>query len=368
MDNFASIYENYINALNKFPAIMSFAVLCSTFVLFSFALSWIWKNVLIRFADKTSTNLDKFLFSATRLSAQLVFIAAGFSFSWKLYGKAITKIFESYEAIEIDFVRNLFDHGFYLILAFSVTLFLWNVVFSIIRWYEIDIATKTETPLDEKVIPSIRKILKVVFLIVFILVVASHFGKPLSGIWAAAGIGSLAVAFAAKDTLANIISGIIIIIDRPFLLGDRIELADGTYGDVVEIGIRSTKILSFDNTIYILPNAEISNKRITNHAYPDFKIKIRHTVGVAYGTKIEKVKEIVNDILDKHPSVLNDPEWGIYFREFGESSLNFLIIYWVSDYKKKFDTIDKINTEINNRFIEENIEIPFPQRDVHMKK
>ena len=368
MENFAGIYENYIAILNRFPAILSFAVLCSTFVLFSFALGWVWKNILIRFADKTSTNLDKYLFSGTRLSSQFVFIAAGFSFAWKLYGKAITEMFSVIEAFDIDFVGNLFDHGFYLIFALAVTLFLWNVIFSIIRWYEKDIARKTETRFDEKVIPTIRKILKVVFLLVFIMVVASHFGKPLSGIWAAAGIGSLAVAFAAKDTLANIISGIIIIIDRPFLLGDRVELADGTFGDVVEIGIRSTKILSFDNTIYILPNAEISNKRITNHAYPDFKIKVRHNVGVAYGTKIEKVKSIINDILEKHPSVLNNPEWGIYFMEFGDSSLNFLIIYWVSDYKNKFEIIDKINTEINNRFLEEKIEIPFPQRDVNLRK
>ncbi|MFC1551684.1 mechanosensitive ion channel family protein [Candidatus Latescibacterota bacterium] len=368
MENFTGIFDNYIRILNGFPAILSFVVLCSTFVLLSFALGWIWKNVLIRFADKTSTNLDKYLFSATRLSAQAVFIAAGFSFAWKLYGKAITQMFSKIEAFDIDFVRNLFDHVFYLIFALSVTIFLWNIVFSIISWYEKDVARKTETRLDEKIIPTIRKILKVVFLLVFIMVVASHFGKPLSGIWAAAGIGSLAVAFAAKDTLSNIISGIIIIIDRPFLLGDRIELADGTFGDVVEIGIRSTKILSFDNTINILPNAEISNKRITNHAYPDFKIKIRHKIGVAYGTKIEKVKTIVNDILDKHPSVLNNPEWGIYFMEFGDSSLNFLIIYWISDYTRKFETIDKINTEINNRFLEEKIEIPFPQRDVNLKK
>ncbi|MFC1540895.1 mechanosensitive ion channel family protein [Candidatus Latescibacterota bacterium] len=368
MNSFNSIFNNYIGILNRFPAILSFTVLCFTFVIFSFALGWLWKNVLIRFADKTSTNLDKYIFSSTHLSARLVFIAAGLNFSWKLYGKAITKMFAVIEAFDIEFVGNLFYHVFYLILAFSITLFLWNVIFSIIHWYEKDIARKTESRLDEKIIPTIRKIFKVVFLIVLIMMIASHFGKPLSGIWAAAGIGSLAVAFAAKDTLANIISGVIILMDRPFLLGDRIELSDGTFGDVVEIGIRSTKILSFDNTIYILPNAEISNKRITNHAYPDFKIKIRHKIGVAYGTEIEKVKAVINDILEKNPNVLNNPEWGVYFMEFGDSSLDFMVIYWVSDYTKKFEIIDKINTEINNRFNEEKIVIPFPQRDVYLKK
>ena len=358
----------FLNILNRFPAIVSFIVLFSFFIILSFMLRWVWKNVLIRFAERTSTNLDRYLFSATKSSAQSVFIAFGLNFSWNLYGEAIIQMLSGIENINIEFIGDIINHLCFLFLAFSIILFLWNVIFSFFDWYERDITRKTESKLDEKIVPTFRKILKVLLFIIIIMVMADHFNLPISKIWAMAGIGSLAVALAAKDTFANIISGIIILIDRPFLIGDRIELSDGTFGDVVDIGIRSTKILSFDNTIYILPNAEISNKRITNHAYPNFKIKIRHTIGVAYGTDIEKVKEIINDILDKHPSVLNNPQWGIYFMEFGDSSLNLLILYWVSDYKNKFDITDKINTEINNRFKEENIGIPFPQRDIHVIK
>ena len=358
----------FINMLNKFPAIVSFIVLFSFFIILSFILRWIWKNVLIQFAEKTSTNLDRYLFSATKGSAQLVFIAFGLNFSWNLYGETIIQMLSGIEDIDIGFVGNIVNHLCFLFLASSVILFLWNVIFSFFDWYERDITQKTESKLDEKIVPTFRKILKVILFIIILMVIADHFDLPISKIWAMAGIGSLAVALAAKDTFANIISGIIILIDRPFLIGDRIELSDGTFGDVVDIGIRSTKILSFDNTIYILPNAEISNKRVTNHAYPDFKIKIRQKIGVAYGTNIEKVKRIINDILDIHPGVLNNPPWGIYFMEFGDSSLNLLVIYWVSDYKSKFDIIDKINMEINNRFKEENITIPFPQRDVHILK
>lgn len=358
----------FLNILNRFPAIVSFIILFSFFVILSFMLRWVWKNVLIQFAEKTSTNLDRYLFSATKSSAQLVFIAFGLNFSWNLYGEAIIQMLSGIEDINIEFIGDIINHLCFLFLAFSIILFLWNVIFSFFDWYERDITRKTVSKIDEKIVPTFRKILKVILFIIIIMVMADHFDLPISKIWAMAGIGSLAVALAAKDTFANIISGIIILIDRPFLIGDRIELSDGTFGDVVDIGIRSTKILSFDNTIYILPNTEISNKRITNHAYPDFKIKIRQKIGVAYGTDIGKVKRIINDILDKHPSVLNNPPWGIYFMEFGDSSLNLLVIYWVSDYKNKFDITDKINTEINNRFKEENIQIPFPQRDIHVIK
>jgi len=283
-----------------------------------------------------------------------------------VYGDSIFAGLSTIARIDTVFFKNVIDHLCYLFLAFSVIILFWKAFFSIIDWYERDIARKTETRTDDKIIPTVRKILTVIFIVFIVMFISDHFKLPLSKLWAAAGIGSLAVALAARDTFANIISGIIILIDRPFLTGDRIELADGTFGDVIDIGIRSTKILSFDNTIYILPNAEISNKRITNHCYPDYKIKIRHNIGVAYGSDMDKIKEILNDILNKHPNVLNNPLWGIYFMNFGESSLDLLIIYWVSNYRNKFTITDEINMEIKKRFEEENIEIPFPQRDLHM--
>ncbi len=148
---------------------------------------------------------------------------------------------------------------------------------------------KTEATLDEKILFSVRKIFKMAIVIFAVMIIADHFELPFSKLWAVAGIGSLAIALAAQDSIANLISGVIILLDRPFLTGDRIELLDGTFGDVVDIGLRSTKIISFDNTIHIIPNAKISNQRITNHSYPDFKLKVAHNIGVAYGSDMEKV-------------------------------------------------------------------------------
>ena len=145
-----------------------------------------------------------------------------------------------------------------------------------------------------------------------------------------------------------------------------LELADGTFGDVTDIGLRSTKILSFDNTIHIIPNAELSMQRITNHTYPDIKLKVSHTIGVAYGSDMVKVKQIINEILLNKAEVLNDPPWGVWFTEFGDSSLNLLVRYWISDYREKFTIMDEINMEINRLFEKEGIEIPFPQRDLHI--
>lgn len=364
MEGFTQVLLEYIREL---PALPGFVILSIVVLAVSILIGWFWKRVLIKFAEGTRTNLDVIFFRATGSAVRILFIALGLSFVWSIFGEHILVSISTITDIEVSRAKHVIDHLFYLFRAFAMFVLIWKATFSILDWYFEEYASRTSTKLDDQVIFLVRKILKVAFIVIFILIIADHFGKNLPKVWAAAGIGGIAVAFAARETIENIISGATILIDRPFKVGDRIELLDGTLGDVIDIGLRSTKILSFDNTIYILPNAEISRQRITNHAYPDFKIKVKHEIGVAYGTDMEKVKIVLNDILDKHPHVLNKPPWGIWFTDFGDSSLNLLIRYWVRNYKDKYTVLDEINMEIKRRFEEENIEIPFPQTDVHIR-
>jgi len=352
------------------PAGFLFFAQVAVIILLSYVLSWFWRHVLIKIARRTTTNLDRMIFEATDRAAQMAFIFAGVNFSWKLYGSPLLSLLEEYDInlINIDKLLDYGDRFFSLLFALSLVFLTGKVVFAAVDWFDRDVAQKTESTFDEKILYSLRKVFKAIFFVATFLIFIEHIGLNLSKLWAAAGIGSLALAFAAKDTLANMISGVIILFDRPFLVGDRVELADGSFGDVVDIGLRSTKILSFDNTIFILPNAEISNQRITNHSYPDYNLKVAHTIGVAYGSDLDKVKEVLNGVLVDHPLVLNEPEWGIWFTTFGDSSLDILVKYWIKDYKDKFTVLDEVNMEINKRFEAEKIEIPFPQRDVHIIK
>jgi len=109
-------------------------------------------------------------------------------------------------------------------------------------------------------------------------------------------------------------------------------------------------------------------QRITNHTYPDIKLIVAHKLGVAHGSDMEKVKRILGDILTENTMVLKDPVWGIWFTEFTDSSLTVSVRYWISDYHTKADVMDQINMEIKRRFEKEGIEIPFPQRDVHIRQ
>jgi len=358
--------DQLYSEINRLPAVIIFAFQFILIVFLSFLIRWFWRNVLIKLAHRTTTNLDRRLFEATYTAVQIAFIAAGLKFTWNLYGEAIIGYLKLIPWIDTAFVLRVSNDLCFLFLAFSILYLIWKVVFAFVEWFEKDFAKATETTLDEKIAFSLRKIFKGGIYIFGFMIIADHFKWPISKVWAAAGIGSLAVAFAAKDTFANMISGVIILFDRPFLVGDRVELNDGTFGDVVDIGLRSTKILSFDNTINIIPNAEMSAQRIINHSYPDIKLKVALKIGVAYGSDMDKVKRVLSEVLRDHPLVLNEPPWGIWFTEFGDSSLNIFIRFWIKDYKDKFDVTDEINMAINRKFSEEHIEIPFPQRDVHM--
>lgn len=200
------------------------------------------------------------------------------------------------------------------------------------------------------------------------MIVLEHFDVDIKGLIAVLGVGSLAVALAAQDTLSNMIAGFVLMIDRPFRRGDRVILGDGTKCDVYLIGLRSTKFLTFDNTLIIVPNAELIKMTINNQSYPEPKIRVKVEVGVAYGSDIDKVRKILLDIARNHPDSLDDPAPDVYFTELADSSLNFAVVCRVGSVSQLWMTSVKIREEIYKRFEAEGVEIPFPQRVVHLVK
>ncbi len=251
-----------------------------------------------------------------------------------------------------------------VVFAFSL---LNGVMVAFLKWYGQEIATRTQSTLDDDFLPLINKVGKIFLACSAIVIVMRHFNYDITSIIVSLGIGSLAIGLAAKDTLENMISGFLIMIDRPFRIADRVQLSGGELGDIVDIGIRSTKIKDLNNSIIVVPNRELVSSKLINHCYPDNQVKVRIPIGVAYGTDVNKVKEILLNIAKNEELVLDDPAPSVYFLEFADSSLNFLLIVWIRDFRKGFSTKDAINTEIDRIFKEENIDIPFPQRVIHTK-
>jgi len=210
-----------------------------------------------------------------------------------------------------------------------------------------------------------------VYIIWFIafLMILNIYKVSLTPFLAGAGIAGIAVALAAQDMLGNFFGGAMIYADRPFKVGDRVRIGEHV-GDVLDVGTRSTRIRTLDHELMTIPNSTVSTSIITNYALPDIKIKVRLKYFVSYNSDIEKVKqillEIAHDASQNFDHVLENPAPEIFFLEFGEHRLDLMLIIWSNRYDRKWETRDYINIKVLQRFREENIEIPYPQRDVYI--
>ncbi|MEZ4519488.1 MAG: mechanosensitive ion channel family protein [Chloroflexota bacterium] len=160
-----------------------------------------------------------------------------------------------------------------------------------------------------------------------------HFGINVSALMAAVGIGGLALSLAARDTIADAIAGVIILFDRPFRVGDRIEIQNlGTWGDVVEIGLRTTRIRTRDNRMVIVPNSAINSGQIVNYTYPDPRYRIQTQVSVAYGSNIEHVRQVITDAVRHVEGVLPDKSVDVLYDEMGDFAMIFIVRWWIKSY------------------------------------
>ena len=183
---------------------------------------------------------------------------------------------------------------------------------------------------------------------------------------ASAGLVTAAVALAAKDTLANFFGGISIFVDRPYLVGDYVILPEGDRGEVMEIGIRSTRILTRDDVLITVPNSVMSNSKIINQSGMVPRFRVRARVGVAYHSDPEQVEDVLLSCLEGIPEILSHPAPRVRLREFGDSSLVFDLLAWIHDPADRGRVLHIINRNILTKFREADIEIPFPQRVVHV--
>lgn len=183
---------------------------------------------------------------------------------------------------------------------------------------------------------------------------------------ASAGIVTAAVALASKDTLANFFGGVSIFVDRPYRLGDYVDLGKGERGEVVDIGVRSTRILTRDDVLITVPNSVMANSKIINESGQVPRYRVRASVGVSYDADPEKVEEVLLTALEGMHEILPSPKPRVRFRSFGESSLEFQLMAWVHDPGDRGRILHEINKSIYKKLGAAGIDIPFPQRVLHM--
>ena len=186
---------------------------------------------------------------------------------------------------------------------------------------------------------------------------------------ASAGIVGIAVGFAAKDSLANLFAGFFIVTDAPYKVGDYIVFDTGERGRVTQIGLRSTRLLTRDDVEITIPNSIIGNAKIVNESGgPWERSRVRVQVGVAYGSDIDRVREVLTQVASESSHLCSDPEPRVRFRAFGESGLNFELLGWIDLPELRGRALDALNSEVYKQFRAHGIEIPFPKRDLYIKQ
>jgi len=335
---------------------ISVLILVGVLLLGRWVINLILGKLLFRITKRTKNSLDNQILDAARLPLYLLAVVL-----------ALDTALNRLSFLPGDW-NTWLKEGFFLLYFLVGFIFIWRLVTHFFRWYGEEMARKTETKLNKQLFPFFERIALILLSAIGTITLLSYFEINITAMVTTLGIGSLAVALAAQSALEDSISGFLIMMDRPFRIGDRIELMDlDTWGDVVDIGIRSTRIRTRDNRMVVVPNSVIGKSLVVNYAYPNDQYRLQIHIGVAYGTELEKARQVMIDAVKKVEGVLSDRQVEALFLEFGESALIFRVRWWLESYVDTRRMFDRVNTALYNALQKENIELPSPQLDVHLQ-
>jgi small-conductance mechanosensitive channel len=223
--------------------------------------------------------------------------------------------------------------------------------------------------IEPKTLPLFDMILKVLVVGGFLYVVCLAWDIPLTSWLTSAGIVGIAVGFAAKDTLSNLFSGIFIVADSPYKVGDFVVLDERIRGEVLEIGMRSTRLLTRDDIEVTVPNAVIANGQIVNETGgPHEKMRVKVKVEAAYGSDVDQVREVLMGCIEGVGHLCDTPEPRVRFREFGSSGLLFELLAWIDEPVFRGRVLDALHVNVYKAFNAAGIEIPYSKQDVYVKE
>ncbi|MBN2189913.1 MAG: mechanosensitive ion channel family protein [Candidatus Aureabacteria bacterium] len=304
--------------------------------------------LLLKKARKTSTKLDDMLIPIIGLSSKIFLVLVVVLFATDYLGYddngAIAGVGAG--AIIIYFVFRTTD---------------------ILAAYLSEQVKKTTSKLDDMLIPVLGKIIKISIVIVTVLFILNNFGINITSLITGLGIGGIAIAMAAQNTLKDFFGAIALFVDRPFSIGDRV-IVDGVDGPIEKIGLRSTRIRTLDGTLVTIPNSKMADATINNMQKRP-TIKTVSTIGLTYSTSVEKMRralKLIREIMKNHDGT--DNYW-VYWKGYGSYSLDILTIHWCKylEYEKYLQCMEDINFKIKEAFEKEGIEFAFPSQTLYVQ-
>lgn len=317
-------------------------------------LRWVLKRVERSFSSKTATKIDDHFVEAARRLGSVSVVAWALwrtAHIWELPGLSRFVIAASVVALSLPLA---------------------GLVSNLLTVLEEGFVSRTENTWDDTALPLVNKTIRVVIVGGGVIIALSTMDINIMPFVAGASVLGVALGFAAKDTLSNLIAGVLLIVDRPFQVGDRIELwttptGTGTWGDVIEIGLRATKIRNPDNLIFVIPNNEIMRRDIVNYTASGDNIRLRIPISIAYDADTSKAKEIVRAVALQVDGVLSSPEPQVIIRSFAESAIDLQLRVWIGDARQRRTIGDLITDRVKQEFDRAGVEIPYAKRDLYIR-
>lgn len=340
-------------ALASTPGSRQFLIIAGTVVL-ALLVRFIFGGFVRRLTRCTATDVDDRIIGSLRSPIVLTVLLAGVAWAVSVTPRS--------EAVD-NLFKGLLITALALVWAVAI-MRVGRIVLEVIslnvdriRWIE------------PKTLPLFEMLLKVAVVGGFLYFLCIAWGIPLTSWLTSAGIVGIAVGFAAKDTLSNLFSGVFIIADAPYKVGDFIILDNELRGTVTEIGIRSTRLLTRDDVEVTVPNAVIGNAQIVNETGgPHDKMRVRVKVSVAYGSDVDRVRDVLLASVEGVPHVSEEPTPRVRFREFGDSGLLFELLAWIEEPVYRGRVLDELNARVYKALGAAGIEIPYAKYDVYIRE
>ena len=328
------------------------AMIAAAFILVGKIADWILSNVIGRIAQRSSNDFDDSLVDLFHRPVFLSFVLLGLALATFRLGLP-----DAAEFLTVGLLKTIA-----IFVWFSALSGLNNLLVTTLRRCR---RSKLE---QSGMLPVLHNAMKVVMAAMAIYFLFLAWDIDVTAWLASAGIVGLALSFAAKDTLSNLFAGVSIVVDAPYKTGDYIILDSGERGVVTDIGLRSTRILTRDDIEITIPNGIIGNSTIVNEAGgPPSQHRIRTAVGVAYGSDIDHVIDTLQEVAEFNEDILEKPAPRVRFRKFGDSSLDFELLGWIANPADRGRVTHELNCAVYKAFGTHDIEIPFPQRDLHVR-
>ncbi len=331
---------------------LRFVLIIATTFIAAAAARILTKRFLKPLTKKTKTKIDDLIIRNLASMIFYIFIAIGL------------KVSLSYVSLESYYYNGIVE----TFLIVVITILVVRIVNDLATHWKEDWAAKTESTADDRIIPLVEKIIKVVIIALAVIFIFDSWEIDISPLLATAGIAGIAVSLAVKDSLSNILGGLQLVLDKTFKVGDKIKLESGELGVILDIGLRSTKLKTYDNEVIYIPNGYLANAKVRNYTVPDLKLRVNVEFGVAYGSDTDKAREVVLSTLKNMDGVLNDPEPAVQFLKMSDFSLDFIARVWVENYAGAYSMKLNMTDEIYKALNKAGISIPFPTRTVYTKK